>query len=808
MDVLNDIIDAMKAAGCAPARTSEIIVDDKKRRYSVYDDKKGKKSGEYRFGFLDNGDRAYGWFINYKGDSIVHKYATQRTREYTPEERAAWKKEIKAKRAKAEKELKESRAEAAEFAAKLWKGGRKADPDHDYLKKKQIAGKGAKILPDGELIIPAYKDGKLTTVQRIYPSGDKLFLESGDIQGAYGSIGAKAGTDLMYIAEGYATAHSIHDATGKCTVYAFNKGNIFAVAESLKNKYPDSEIIICADNDQWTTKADNVTKYNPGIEAAFEAQERLGLKIIWPDFDHEADKGLTDFNDYAIKSGLDPLKNRLHEAGLFTAGEIESALNVPDYNLVTGNDKDSTPPPPVTSYPMTQNPPDGPDANQNEFNWRQLIEYDDNGLPVKGKKTNAFLALLHSDSFYQVFRWNDFHKEVYVSRPPPWGDPDKFRVRIVNDNDITMASVKLEQKSVIGLSGGLSCGFPDTKRLIKAVAMDEINSYNPAVEFLDSLEWDGVERLDTWLQVYMGASRIDPEEYLAFIGKKWMTAAAKRVYEPGCKFDHVLCVSGEQGVGKSAAFKELATFGDEYEESYFRDNINVSKLSDKDTTLNIQGAIIIELAELAGFNKKDDNEIKSWITSTDDRCRTPYDSVITTFKRQFVICATTNEYDYLKDPTGNRRYWPFDSCYVDVDAIARDKLQLWAEAVKYYKDGLYIGPTKEEMEMAVEAQKKRYQTDSWEEDIERIVRDIKDPFDGSVNPSKIMHEMGLHVRDRNKAAQNRVANVLRKMGYESRRIYEDGKRTRKWIKGEIKDDTKNPYYENGNDSDVLEEIDF
>ena len=174
---------------------------------------------------------------------------------------------------------------------------------------------------------------------------------------------------------------------------------------------------------------------------------------------------------------------------------------------------------------------------------------------------------------------------------------------------------------------------------------------------------------------------------MAFIGKKWLTAAVRRAFKPGCKFDHVLVMEGKQGKGKSTALKVLATFGHDVEESYFTDAIMIADIQTKDTIQKIQGSIIVELAELAGFNKKDDEEIKRWITLQHDDVRLPYARTTTRFNRQCVLSATTNSYDYLKDAIGNRRYWPVKTENIDLEALRADKTQLWAEAVYNFKPG-------------------------------------------------------------------------------------------------------------------------
>jgi predicted P-loop ATPase len=279
----------------------------------------------------------------------------------------------------------------------------------------------------------------------------------------------------------------------------------------------------------------------------------------------------------------------------------------------------------------------------------------------------------------------------------------------------------------------------------------------------------------------MGAEG-DAPEYLAFIGKKWLTAAIKRVFEPGCKFDHVLVIEGLQGKGKSTALEYLATFGHDKPEAYFTDNIRIADIQNKDTILLLQGSIIVELAELAGFNKKDDEEIKGWITLKRDRCRRPYDKTITVFERQFVLSATTNNHEYLKDPTGNRRYWPFKSSCLDLEAIKRDREQLWAEAMHCYRSGLYIGPTEEEQLLAEVAQEKRRSIDAWEDDVMDIAHRLDPLYERGVTIKNILDKMGFPLRDQDQKSMRRVSGILQQNNYRNEIKWEDGKSKRVWIK--------------------------
>jgi predicted P-loop ATPase len=315
-------------------------------------------------------------------------------------------------------------------------------------------------------------------------------------------------------------------------------------------------------------------------------------------------------------------------------------------------------------------------------------------------------------------------------------------------------------------------------KAIEAVAQE--NQIHPARDFFDSLEWDGTERLKKWLTYYLGCEDED-QKYLEFIGKKWLTAAVKRVYEPGCKFDHILVLEGKQGKGKSTALEKLATFGTEKKVAYFTDAVSIKDIGDKDTIMKVQGSIICELAELEGFSKKDDDEIKRWITMKHDDCRLPYARTVRRFPRQFVLAATTNSYEYLKDPSGNRRYWPCNVKSIDIKSIEQDRVQLWAEAVHLYKQGLYIGPEQHEMLLAEKEQHKRIYQDVWTDDVIDAVGMMK-----SFKISTIMEQMGLIKKERDGRAQRRISTILRHNGFDNKAVYNPRtkKTERLWRKDE------------------------
>lgn len=206
--------------------------------------------------------------------------------------------------------------------------------------------------------------------------------------------------------------------------------------------------------------------------------------------------------------------------------------------------------------------------------------------------------------------------------------------------------------------------------------------YHPIKNYLKSLNWDGTNRLDTILIDYLGA---EDTPYVRAISRKTFVAAVARIFRPGIKFDTILVLCGEQGIGKSTLFKKMG-------QAWYSDSMTIADMKDKSAAEKLQGIWIMELSELAGIRKVEVETVKSFLSRMDDQYRAPYEIHVSTHPRSSIIVGTTNTTDgFLRDITGNRRFWP-----VNVSGkghkkpwdINEDEIkQLWAEAITYYKQG-------------------------------------------------------------------------------------------------------------------------
>jgi P4 family phage/plasmid primase-like protien len=300
IDFKNDML----TKGFAPA---SINADGKIHRFPT-SNKRGDKSGWYVY-YPETGAGAYGdWRQGTKYTwSVVSSSAM------TEGQRRAFSKRM-GKAKKQEKQAKsQARKNAAQKANKLWQKGRPANPEHPYLKKKSLTPTEGTTTIGNSLVIPikSFDDGNITSLQFIKPNGDKRFLKDGQISGCCSVI--KGNKERILVCEGWATGVSLNVATGHFVFIAFNAGNLKKVAEKLRMK-AGNRLVICSDNDQWTTKQDGIL-WNPGKEKALSAGWKYGLKVAIPEFENTETKP-TDFNDLASLEGNDVVKQQVEAAKL------------------------------------------------------------------------------------------------------------------------------------------------------------------------------------------------------------------------------------------------------------------------------------------------------------------------------------------------------------------------------------------------------------------------------------------------------------------------------------------------------------
>lgn len=292
-------------------------------------------------------------------------------------------------------------------------------------------------------------------------------------------------------------------------------------------------------------------------------------------------------------------------------------------------------------------------------------------------------------------------------------------------------------------------------------------SFHPVRDWLESLKWDGVARIDTWIKDYCQGHA--PEPYLSEVSRKFLLAMVKRVFEPGCQWDYVLVLEGKQGKYKSSIARAIA--GDKW----FMDNL--PDLKDKDSMLNLQGKWLIELGELADVKRADYNQVKAYLVRRTDTVRPHYGRLKQDVPRQSVFIGTINEGQYLKDPTGNRRYWPVKVGTCDVEGLKAVREQLFAEAMSIYRQsGEILMLSGEGNVQATEAQDARRVDDDESEMRDAFMGFLENPTEGFDFDKFKTRDLltGIDAVWGPWATRNYVtqtgASILSSMGFEKRKI--------------------------------------
>lgn len=373
--------------------------------------------------------------------------------------------------------------------------------------------------------------------------------------------------------------------------------------------------------------------------------------------------------------------------------------------------------------------------------WKKQLQYEKKSMELKNNLHNLML-ILENDENLKGIVFNQLADGMEIRGKVPWPHPAKFW------RDADDAQLICYVDAAYGTFSARNYDIAVTK------AVDD-RSYHPIREFFETLPaWDGVERADTLLIDYLGA---EDTPYVRAVTRKELCAAYCRVYHPGIKFDSMIVLNGDQGIGKSTL---IARLGGEW----YSDSLNLSDMNDKTAAEKLQGYWIMEIGELAGMRKADLDKVKAFISRQDDKYRASFGRRVTPHPRQCVFFGTTNSQNgYLRDITGNRRYWnvkvPGNGKYKPWDMDEDTVKQVWAEVMVYAKAGekLYLPPeleayAKEEQRAAMERDDREglvqeyldmLLPDTWDSmDVYKrrdYVRDADDPMrpDGSVRRMEV-----------------------------------------------------------------------
>jgi len=451
-------------------------------------------------------------------------------------------------------------------------------------------------------------------------------------------------------------------------------------------------------------------------------------------------KGLTDFNDLSVTQGKAILARQLdHDLAAMTAARQSECQPA----------QEQEEPPPPDDDPLNAGAEDSDE-------WLVLFELDRYGKK-RATVRNVELVLNNDPRWRGVLGYCEFSYSIMKRTKTPliisdvgeWNDADAAALRVWMSYEY-----------------GFTPSHADIADALSVVARRRL--FHPVREYLNKLEWDGVHRLSTWLNQAFKST--DNEKYLSIVGPKVLVGAVARVMQPGCKMDNVMILEGEQGKGKSSVIRAL--FGEWFTDAPL-------PIGDKDAYMVIQGKWGLEIAELDAFHKAEVTALKHFFSQMIDRFRPAYGRVAQDHPRQTVFWASTNQDVYLRDYTGNRRFWPLYCPIVNNQWVKKHRDQLWAEAVHLYNEGYRWWVSRETPEdeeewlIVTDVQDSRLQRDPWEDKLAPwLDKQSKLYF----TAAEILEDcIGLDSAHQQQAHLNRLGPIMRSLGWRDKRKREPDK---------------------------------
>lgn len=805
---MREFINFLYKSGYPPFSEADIKdTDGESVLIRAKDDKQGKRTLYFSYTVTDG--KAFGTY--YSCRTGEHDYWYEKSsKEWTPEEKENYKKLCEEKKKKAEADRNE-KYDRVSVECKAIYASLPTAFTHPYADRKGILIPN-KVKQDGDsIVIPAIDiSGTIWTIQSISAEGDKLFHYGGKKSGTFFPIGYKKSGDnsIIYFCEGFATGCTIHQAINKPTIICWDAGNIMSVVSQFRGQFPDSELVIAADNDQWTLSSPrdksvkeiipsdvagdddrwevwrrNGLTYNTGLDKAGQAAAKYRARVIFPDIPSNDIDKRTDFNDM----GIDFTRESLSGVGVILSPSPESAPEVVEhsppslYAPASGDeilDNHYEPEDGMFSFekPMevVKNRSDGNPLWFTDFIWdREPSEKLNSIYAIKGlhdgKSLHNLITFIRG--YYSgLFVLNEFSDEIIVRVHPPWlAANEEFRVHTLTDSDVINMSAHVE-----------NFGFKVGKEKVRdaIVSISEKDRIHPVKQYMRSLQWDGVNRLSTWLRDYAGAT-VQDEKYLSAIGTKWLLAGVARTFQAGCKFDHMLVLEGKTDIGKSALLRELATFGD-IEEAYFTDAVSMKDFDRPFAAMLWQGNLILEFAELDGMDKASINTVKAWITRQEDVYQPKFSNDKKHRPRQFILAGTTNEDVWMVDTTGNKRFWPVHCTFTNIPALKEVKEQLWAEAMHLYESGerWWLSDDDPVYQLAKSEQSLRMVGDSWQDILQVKFRDCK-----WVTMQDAYEHLGIPITQRDRGTDARIRGIMAALKFEWKISYANTKHhSRVWVR--------------------------
>ena len=337
----------------------------------------------------------------------------------------------------------------------------------------------------------------------------------------------------------------------------------------------------------------------------------------------------------------------------------------------------------------------GMDFGDEDDEWKTKLRYMPRSKVLENSVWNEMLILNHDPDFAN-FAFNELAGRVQLTGAVPWSRPEDNK--FWRDADTAQMKALIDMKYVTFSSRNHDVAFTKTA---------DDRRFHPVRDYLDELpKWDGVKRVE---EILIRCLEADDTPYVRAVTRKTFAAAVARIYHPGIKFDSVLVFDGVQGIGKSTLFKDLVG------EEFYSETLSLTDMNDKSGAEKLQGFWIIEIAELAGMKKADIEKVKAFLSTSDDKYRPSYGKTVESHPRQCVIIASVNgERGYLRDITGNRRFWIVKLRQTSPKKdwnIREQRDQIWAEAKEIWAAGEKLYLEGSLMSLAAEAQKSAMEED-------------------------------------------------------------------------------------------------
>lgn len=384
--------------------------------------------------------------------------------------------------------------------------------------------------------------------------------------------------------------------------------------------------------------------------------------------------------------------------------------------------------------------------------WGLDLITNEDGAIKPGITKNWALFLENDPETRGVFAFDAFKLRVMLMRCPPWENAGAaWEPRTLKDRDYSEAVMWLEAKYMTPKASNIAA-------VVHTIA--ERASFDRLREYLDGLEWDGSPRLRRFANDYLGCAG---DNYAPIVSQRWLVSSVARGLNPGCKVDTMPILEGPQGAQKSTALRVL--YGDEF----FTDEL--SDIGSKDAMMELQGVWGLEVAEMHRFSASETNAVKKFLSRQTDRYRPPYGRSVIEAPRRVVLNGTINPEGnaYLRDPTGARRFWPLEIGRIKIDEIARDRDQIWAEAVAMLKAGAPWWVQQDEQEAVEAEQEKRTDIDVWTSIITDMLKTRL-----SVTQWDVFEALGLQKKDTDYRHSARVGRIMKKVGWTMHRDRANG----------------------------------